>query len=322
MNTCLPLRRQTSLAALFALAALAALGAGTSLGCVAAPADSDLGSSSAACSTPPVGAPGAAEYSYFVAYRTWRGVRIAQPNGVRTQCADGRFADSCEATLDLGHTLLSSADCDKVLAELGDDPRVATLLFVGKTELGRDGYGRPAEKLSVSEVWRAPEPRFLTGNVYHVSHEAKRALLVGTWNESDVRALDFGHSPTMEDCDPDPVSGQTVCTQSHAGVLEDAEAPAGLVVYGERTGNGVVRIRQYFIKIDVGQVHLPNGYWYCRADQTACPNNADCWDDAHQCTVEHGHGRGQIYGRTGEPAIQPWLLGTTQLLAGDPTRPY
>ncbi len=320
MNAHSSLRRLSSLVTLATLATLGTLAGATALGCVAAPVDSDLGSSSAACSTPPGGsAPGVDDYAYFVAVRTWHGVRVAQPNGVRTQCADGRLADSCEATLDLAHINVSAADGEKILSQLGDDPRVATLLFVGKTELVRDAYGRKAVKLSVSEVWRAPEPRVLSGNVYHVSHEAKRALLVGTWNESDVAKLDFGHSPTMEDCDP--VGGETVCVQTHAGVLEDAEAPAGLVVYGERFGNGTLRIRQYFIKIDVGQAHLPNGYWYCSADQAQC-DNGDCYLDNRQCHVEHGHGRGQIYGRTGEPAIQPWFLGTTQLLAGDPTRPY
>lgn len=256
------------------------------------------------------------DYSFVIATRVrgraHQGYRIASLNGAPLTCADGRRSASCDvATIDFTKAMLGADDASDILAQVGSDERRATIVLVGKVDRATSACsGDSAAKFMAWEVWRAPEPVRLRGNWLHVSHEATQALLVNRWNVSTVEKIDFGRSPTMDFCHL--VKGEEVCGPSHEGVLQDAIAPAGLLVDGYRDGR-VVHVNQYFLKIIVGQARLPNGYWLCSADQFAC-DDGDCVIAENLCDVKSGHGRGLlVYGRTLDAVVQPWLVVTTQL---------
>ena len=258
-------------------------------------------------------------YSFVVATRVSNGgYRVAALNGAPLTCAEGWLSNSCHvASIDLSPTKLGSADGDAILAQVGTDASRTTILFVGKlalTDPSRDLRRAHRDSTLVAyEIWRAPEPRLVHGDWLHVSHGAKQALFVNWWETSSVASLDLTAAPTMTYCHI--AKGEYVCEQSHDGVLEDAAAPAGLVIDGWQGRDGVVHVKQYFLKIDVGQAKLPNGYWYCRADQVMC-DDGDCVGALPICTANTAHGRGLLtYTRSSEPVVQPWLVSTTQLKA-------
>jgi hypothetical protein len=245
-------------------------------------------------------------YSFFVASTVHGGYRVAALNGAPIRCAEGHWANACRVTsIDLSPTLLGGTDADALRAQLGSDPTVATIAFVGKLTLASPSSpssaspafrrSRAEPTLTVWETWRAPEPRLLWGPEWlHVSHGATRALLVNWWDETDVSKLDLSAAPMMSYCHV--VAGQYVCEQSH---------------------DGVVHVRQYYLKIDVGQARLPNGYWYCRADQIAC-DDGDCPASEAECHAQTAHGRGLLtYTRTSAEVVQPWFVSTTQLTAAE-----
>ena len=289
----------------------------TAVGCgngsaVDAPRDSNASASSALTTSDD----DSGEYSFFVATRASSGFRVAALNGAPIVCADGWMAMTCNvASIDLTPTKLGAADGDAILAQVGSDASRTTILFVGKLGSNLDFRGQSPRarhtKLVAYEIWRAPEARTVRGDWFHVSHGATQALLVNWWDVSNVASLDLNAAPTMSYCHI--VTGEYVCEPSHDGVLEDAAAPAGLVVNGWQGRDGVVHIKQYFLKIDVGQAKLANGYWYCRADQVMC-DDGDCVAALPICTAETAHGRGLLtYTRTNDAVVQPWLVGTTQL---------
>jgi hypothetical protein len=252
------------------------------------------------------------DYSFVIATHARRGYRIASLNGAPLTCADGRRSSECDvATLDFTKAMLGADDASAILAQVGSDPRRATIVLVGKVDRSAAACrGDSAAKFMAWEIWRAPEPVRLRGSWLHVSHEATQALLVNRWDASTVDKIDFGRSPTMDFCHL--VKGEELCGPSHDGVLQDAMAPAGLLVDGYRDGR-VVHVNQYFLKIIVGQARLPNGYWLCSADQFAC-DDGDCVISENLCDVKTGHGRGLlVYGRTLDAVVQPWLVVTTQL---------
>jgi hypothetical protein len=287
-------------------------------GCAAgvdAPSEENTAGTSEALATEGIAGEGivaeTGEFTFFLASRAPGGFAVRALNGRRQRCADGRTSDTCFVTaIDLAPTLLGAKDAAAVLSEIDRNAQRATIAFVGRlgSRGGRSGRGG---FLTAWEVWRAPEPRYLLDNWLHVSHCAEQALLVNHWAESSVARIDFGWSPTMEHCHL--VDGAQTCEQSHEGVMEDAEAPAGLLIDGWRDGRGVVRVNQYFLKVNVGQARLPNGFWYCRADQTAC-ENGDCVPAPEVCDYNTGHGRGLlVYARTSAPVVQPWFVDTAQL---------
>lgn len=256
-------------------------------------------------------------YSFMVATRLRNGgYRVAALNYAPLLCPDGFWADSCRvASIDLTPTLVSADDAAAILTQIGDDASRATLLFVGKVEGAQTlrGGNRREGRLLAWEVWRAPEARPLRGTWYHVSHGAKQSLLVNAWDVAPVTSLDLDASPTMSYCRKPTAE----CLPSHDGVMEDAVAPAGLVVNGWRSRAGVVHVSQYFLKIDFGQARLPNGYWFCRADQVAC-DDGDCVPTEDICHVQSGHGRGLLtYSRAAAQEVQPWFVSTTQLTAAE-----
>jgi hypothetical protein len=257
-----------------------------------------------------------ADYSFVIATRAHgrahEGYRIESLNGAPLTCADGRRSAACDvATIDFTKAMLGADDASAILAQVGSDERRATIVLVGKVDRAAASCRRDSAATFMAwEVWRAPEPVRLRGNWLHVSHEATQALVVNRWTASTVEKLDFARSPTMDFCHV--VKGEEVCGPSHEGVLQDAIAPAGLLVDGYSDGR-VVHVNQYFLKIIVGQARLPNGYWLCSAEQFAC-DDGDCVISANLCDVKTGHGRGLlVYGRTFDAVVQPWLVVTTQL---------
>ncbi len=262
---------------------------------------------------------GGGEYSFFVATRAGRGYRVASLNGAPRTCPDGARSDVCRVEgIDLAPTLLGADDAAAVLDQVGGDPRRATLVFVGQlvaaASTGRRACNRGAGKLVAWEVWRAPEAAPLRGSWLHVSHGAKQALVVNEWSApraSTVARIDFGRSPEMSYCSL--VDGLQTCRMSHEGVMEDAVAPAGLLVDGTLDRRGVVHVNQYFLKISVGQARLANGFWYCSAEQAAC-DDGDCVPSPEVCKANTGHGRGLlVYVRSPAEVVQPWFVQTTQL---------
>jgi hypothetical protein len=253
------------------------------------------------------------DYSFVIATRTRRGYRVASLNGAPMACAGGRRSDACSVTsIDLGPTNLGADDASAILSQVGTDESRATIVLVGKVARAAASCAwDSAAKFVAWEVWRAPSPVRLRGSWLHVSHEASQALLVNRWDVSRVDKVDFGRSPMMEYCHL--VKGEEVCGLTHEGVMQDALAPAGLLVDGFRDGHGVVHVNQYFLEVIVGQARLPNGFWFCNADQFAC-EDGDCVPAENVCDAQTGHGRGLlVYGRTLDAVVQPWLVVTTQL---------
>jgi hypothetical protein len=281
--------------------------------CTAAPTPSREGSARASHAALTNGDDDSGEYSFLVAATRPGGYRVTALNGAPVACEDGRLQGACNVTsIDLAPTALSADDAHAIRAQVGASASRATIIFVGKIAPNPSLRGRVHDaRLVAYEVWRAPEPRALYGEWLHVSHAAEQALLVNWWEASSVSKLDLARSPTMSYCHV--VAGKFVCEPSHDGVMQDAVAPAGLLVNGWQGADGVVHAGQYFLKVDVGQARLPNGYWYCRADQALC-DDGDCVADKALCGVQTAHGRGLLtYMRTAEPVVQPWFVSTTQL---------
>jgi hypothetical protein len=259
--------------------------------------------------------PATPSYSFFLVSRANGAYQASELTAPVTTCLDGTVRMACPfGEIDLGLLGLAPADADAIVAGVTADPSQSTLVFVGSFER-RATLRASSIALQVQEVWRAPA----VGSVraydawYHVSHDAKQALLVSRWQSRNLASIDLSAAPWTSDCDPD-ADGKIVCVPSKDGILDDAATPAGILVDGWLGQGGTLHVRQYFAKISVGSQHAPNGYWYCRADQFACDLGA-CAPSADVCTHEgfHGGGLKTIYTRTPQSDAQPWLVSTTQL---------
>jgi hypothetical protein len=270
-----------------------------------------------------------ASYTFFVVSKTpaWQGGGYdAQIVGrPYTKCPDGWYSPICHVdSIDMSVLGLLQADSDAIVAQIGTSRTKETLLFVGTLAATHPRRGPSTTSLVTQEVWRAPQMVSIDANDdswFHVSHEVAQALKINTWQKRTVTSLDLEKAPLVEDCDPDPDSGQIVCVLGHTGVTEDAETPAGIVVDGAMDRDGTIHVKQFYAKIGIGYVHLDNGYWYCRADQYACPNVPNCMDTAQTsgtCNSTHFHGDGlDVYKRTPVTVVQPWLVQTAQLTTAE-----
>jgi hypothetical protein len=254
-------------------------------------------------------------FSYFAVAKAGRAYRVRRLNGGAMRCAGGYVSDACTVSaIDLSPSLLSNDDAKVVLSEIGSELWAPQLVFLGRVTVDR----LRVATFSAYEVWRAPEPRWLLGDVLHVSHATSQALWVNDWSRAKVSGLTFTGAPRLESCKL--VDGEYTCAASYDAALAAAKSTAGVLVVGDWWFDGRVRANQYFLKVDVGQQWSEDHFWFCAVGQKAC-DNGYCESDPILCDVNTGRGRGLIEPiRLNDPFFRSWLLSTAQLTAGDLSR--
>jgi hypothetical protein len=248
-------------------------------------------------------------YAFFEATRAGSAYRVTAVNGAPFACGWLKAARSCfVSSINLSALDLTPSAVTGLLAGVGEDPEAPVLLFAGTVT---------GNALVVQEVWRAPAAARLSGTLLHVSHSPQHALVVDQWTPQWVGTLDFSRAPGVEDCEAGD-DGGTQCTVSQVPVQTDVVTEAGVLLEGWPERGGSFAVQQYFLKITIGAYQDQDGFGYCQADQTVCPNGA-CDTDG-LCTKGHGgHGMDdqQAYIRSTNPTFDAWLVATGQLLPTD-----
>lgn len=246
-------------------------------------------------------------FSFFVAVKRSSGFAVSRVNGGWMRCPAGHWSATCAVSaIDLSPSGLSSTDAASIVGELGTDPRRPALLFAGRIA---------GSTLQGVELWRAPEPRRLDGDVLHVSHAPMRALWVNAWDGVPVTGLRFQHAPPLESCAL--VDGAEACGPSFDRARAAAQSKVGLLAVGRVRHDGTAMVSQYFVKVVLGDKHTTTGFDYCNAEQTECENGA-CEDDPVLCHAHTGTGRGQLEAlRFDSLSFRSWLLFTSQTMTLD-----